>query len=287
MTALFLVLAIPGLVSLLLPVLTYALFGLALARKNPSGFARVCRERLVGCLASGLWTSAVSQLLLCLSYPLGPVCEARAAKLRPGPGAPVVVCLHGLYHNAAAFLALRPALVRAGLDRVLCPSFRSLGTDFETEAGRLLAGIRRTVPVDAPLLFLGHSLGGLLARRLMAEPDIARRTLAAVTLGTPHRGTGLALLAVGRLGRSLRPAGPLLAALDALPDPPGATLVALGSPADNIVIPLDGLEVRRPGWSLEGTRPVSHVAMLYHPAVIARAVDILARAARAGRTGRE
>jgi hypothetical protein len=279
MSVLIAVLAFPILLSLAATGLTYAFFGLALARERSNRFTLVWRARGAACLVGGVGTSCVSQLVMGLTYPLGPIVGARSGH-PPAPGQPAVVCLHGLYHNAAAFLAIRPALVRGGLGQVYCPTYRSLGTDFETEAARLLVAVRQAVAPDAPLLFCGHSLDGLFIRRLIAEPDIGRRTLAAVTLGTPHRGSALAALALGRLGRSLRPGGPLFAALDRLPDPSGAALLALASPVDNMVLPLSGLDVGRPAWREETTPPVSHMAMLYHPAVIARTVDFLRSQAR-------
>lgn len=244
----------------------------------PAFLTRDCRGRAgrARCLLRGLLTSLGSQFVTGLLYPLGPLAgwlARRSCRRRTGP---TVVCLHGLYHNPAAFLALRPALARRGLRRVLYPGYRSFGTDFERVAQKLLAGLRAGPP--GPLLFVGHSLGGVLARRLMAEPDIARRTLAAVTLGSPHGGSALAVCAPGRLGRALVPGGPIVMAVEALPDPPGAALLSLASPADNMVAPLTGLCIGRPGWREEATPAVSHVAMLYHPAVIARAADFLARA---------
>jgi hypothetical protein len=195
----------------------------------------------------------------------------------------VVVCLHGLYHNPSAFWRIRLALGQAGFSRVLIPGYASIGSDFETEAGRLAKRLRRLAPGEGPLCFLGHSLGGLMARRLAAEPDFAGRTLAVVSLGTPHRGSALARLALGRLGRSLIPGSALLARLNALPDPPGAVLVALASPVDNLVVPDAGLDPDRPGWRLELTAPVSHVAMLYAGSTVNRAVALLAEAAHVGR----
>jgi len=273
------------LASLLATGLTYVLYGRAQARGLPPRFLRTCQDRQAACLAGGIATSLASQTVMVLTYPLGPVIGRRAGK-PARPGEPAVVCLHGLYHNPAAFLALRPALARSGLPQVLCLSYGSLGADFESLALALLARLRRSLPPDAPLLFLGHSLGGLFARRLAAEADIGRRTRAVVTLGTPHGGSGLAALALGRLGRGLVPGGPLCLAQAAWPDPPGAALLALASPVDNLVVPLDGLVIERPAWMLEATPPVSHVAMLYHPAVVARAAVFLREAARGvGREG--
>ena len=130
--------------------------------------------------------------------------------------------------------------------------------------------------------FFGHSLGGLFARRIMAAPDIAWRTRAAVTLGAPHRGSTLARLALGGLGRSLVPQSRLFSGLDALTDPPGAALLSLASPMDNMVMPLSGLVLGRPGWIEETTAPVSHVAMLYHPGILRRGVRFFRDAAGSG-----
>lgn len=257
-----------------------------LRRPVPDFLRPACRDKLAWCLTSGVVTTLLSQLVMCLTYPLGKVADRRSRSPWRGTG-PVVVCLHGLYHNPAAFLRLRPALIRAGLPRVLCPGYSCLGTDFEDVVRALLGRLRAEVPAQAPLLFVGHSLGGLVARRLAAESDMAGRTVALVTLGAPHGGSALAALAVGRLGRGLIPAGPIPAAVATLVDPPGAALLSLASPVDNLVVPLDGLAVGRPAWDEEAAPPVSHVSLLYHPAVIARAVDFLVRAAKAGPTSRQ
>jgi pimeloyl-ACP methyl ester carboxylesterase len=282
MTVLLAALTLLVFISLLVAGVTYALFYRALVRSPSARFAQSCQGRGVACLCSGFCTSCVSQFVMFLTYPLGVALRARQ-KGGYDSGEPVVVCLHGLYHNPAAFLAIRPALVRSGLGQVFCPGYRWLGTDFESEAARLLGVLRETVPGETPLLFLGHSLGGLFIRRLVAEPDIARRTLAVVTMGTPHKGSGLAALAFGGLGRALLPGGPIVTSLDALSDPSGTALLALVSPVDNIVIPLAGLDIDRPRWRVETTPAVSHVAMLYHPAVIFRAVLFLGEAARSGK----
>ena len=272
MNVMLVILALPLGAALALAAGSYAAFCLAVWRGQNRLFARACAGRAVFCLAQGVVTAVVAQMVMFFTCPLGPLLAARRRTCPPVPGQATVVCLHGLYHSAAAFLAIRPALLRAGCSRVVIPAYRSFGTDFEAEAQRLLAVLRQTVAPDAPLCFLGHSLGGLLARRLAAEPDIGRRTLGVVTLGTPHQGSSLAVLALGRLGRSLRPGSSLLARLAALPDPPGAACAAFYSPVDGLVLPDVGLDPGRPGWRGVVAPPVAHVAMLYHPGSIALAV---------------
>lgn len=276
MTLFCMLVALPAISAIAVTVLT-AFFALrAAARQDaPDEFLlRPCRGRRTVCRVICLATGLVSQFTMLLTYPLGPL-VGRSMGLRNRADRPVVVCLHGLYHNGAAFLGLRLVLARCGFRRVLCLTYPSLGRDFEAIAVDLLTRVRREVSADTPLLFWGHSLGGLLVRRIMAEPDIAWRTRAAVTLGTPHRGSTLAGLAVGGLGRSLVPQSPLFSALEALPDPPGAALLSLASPMDNMVIPLSGLVVGRSAWIEEATAPVSHVSLLYHPGILKRSVLFL------------
>jgi hypothetical protein len=250
----------------------------ALRHAPPPFLAAACRGRRLRCRLLALVTSLGGYCAMGLTLPLGPL-VGRAPRRMPRRGDPVVICLHGLYHNPAAFLCFRPALARRGFGLVLCPGYPSLGTDFEAVARALAARLRAWLPPDASLCFLGHSLGGLLARRLMAEADLGSRSLACVTLGAPHGGSSLAALAFGRLGRGLVPGGPVCRIVAALPDPSDVALLSLASPVDAMVTPLAGLAVGRPGWREEATSAVSHLGMLWHPAVIARAVAFLAEAA--------
>ena len=217
--------ALPLILGAAAAAVSYAAFGWLAARGRAPLFARVCAGRGGRCLLRGLATAVVAQAVMVAAYPLGPLLDARPRPGRRAAGAdddtaPAVVCLHGLYHNPSAFWRIRQALGRAGRGRVLLLGYSSFRGDFEAEAGRLAERLRELVPKAAPLCFLGHSLGGLMARRLAAEPDFAGRVRSLVTLGTPHQGSALARLALGKLGRGLIPGGAILAGLDDLPDPP-------------------------------------------------------------------
>jgi triacylglycerol lipase len=78
----------------------------------------------------------------------------------------------------------------------------------EDRARRLGEQILRAFP-DEPVHLIGHSMGGLDARRLLADPSWAGRVLSLTTIATPHLGTALADFAKLRVGRIFR----LLAAL--------------------------------------------------------------------------
>jgi triacylglycerol lipase len=57
---------------------------------------------------------------------------------------------------------------------------------------------------EEPLHVIGHSMGGLDARRLLADAAWAERVLSLTTIGTPHLGTSLADFAKLRVGRLFR-----------------------------------------------------------------------------------
>ena len=281
MTILGWLIALPLAVGAVVAGVSYAAFGWFALSGRAVLLSRGCPGRRAACVLRGLASALAAQAIMVAAYPLGPFYKARRPSGRVGNSqaddtAPVVVCLHGLYHNPSAFWRIRRALGRAGLNRVLILGYPSFRDDFETEAARLATRLRQLVPPRAPVCFLGHSLGGLMARRLAAESDFCGRTRCVVTLGTPHQGSALARLAVGKLGRSLTPESNLFGCLNALPDPPGARLVALASPVDNLVVPDRGLVPARSGWELELTAPVSHVAMLYAGATVSRAVALVA-----------
>jgi len=289
MTILGWLIALPLAVGGVVAGVSYAAFGWFALGGRAILLSRACSGRQAACLLRGLASALAAQAIMVAAYPLGPLLQARRKPGRSGSGqdgdrAPVVVCLHGLYHNPSAFWRIRLALGRAGISRVLILGYPSFRDDFETEAVRLAARLRELVPPGASVCFLGHSLGGLMARRLVSEPEFLGRTRCVVTLGTPHRGSALARLAVGRLGRSLTPDSELLGRLNALPDPSGARLVALASPVDNLVVPDCGLVPDRPGWELELTEPVSHVGMLYAGATVSRAVALVAAEIRCGQS---
>jgi triacylglycerol lipase len=57
---------------------------------------------------------------------------------------------------------------------------------------------------DEPVHLIGHSMGGLDARRLLADESWQKRILSITTIGTPHLGSSLADFAKLRVGRVYR-----------------------------------------------------------------------------------
>jgi pimeloyl-ACP methyl ester carboxylesterase len=226
------------------------------------------------------FVSGVAALLLAgRAYPAGffrPQWRPRAAV--PGTK-PTVVLIHGLYHNPSAWIVFKPALIRSGYARVQALGYNSFGRkSFEDIAADLTRQVHALLDDSPRIVLAGHSMGGLFVRRLLADPRIAEAATAAVTLGAPHHGSRMAALVfAGAVGRSLLPDSPLFPALAGLPDPRDVPKLNIVSPADDMVHPNASCSMSGPSWSEVRTPPVSHVALLHHPAGIRRTIAFFDR----------
>ena len=138
-----------------------------------------------------------------------------AASMLPQPqipllGAPIVLA-HGLFGftriglgriTLTPYFRSIPELLRGAGNRVLVTRVPSIA-GVEHRAGRLGEQILKAFP-DEPVHLIGHSMGGLDARRLLADSSWQRRVLSLTTVGTPHLGTALADFAKLRVGRIFR-----------------------------------------------------------------------------------
>jgi triacylglycerol lipase len=124
--------------------------------------------------------------------------------------APIVLA-HGLFGfsriglgrlTIAAYFHGIPHALRAAGNRVLVTRVPAIA-GVEERARRLGQQILREFG-DEPVHLIGHSMGGLDARRLLADPAWERRVLSLTTIGTPHLGTALADFAKLRVGRLFR-----------------------------------------------------------------------------------
>jgi triacylglycerol lipase len=121
--------------------------------------------------------------------------------------APVILA-HGLFGfsriglgplTLTAYFRGIPDVLRAAGNRVLVTRVHPIaGVEFR---GRRLGDRIRHVFPEEPVHVIGHSLGGLDARRLIADPAWRKRVLSLTTIGTPHLGTMLADFAKLRVGR--------------------------------------------------------------------------------------
>ena len=97
-----------------------------------------------------------------------------------------VVILHGLGRRGASMRKLAAAIEAAGYDDIVL-DYPSTSQAIE----ELVAGLREKLPAQGRLHFVGHSLGGILSKRLAKRIEPERRGRV-VQIGAPNFGSELA-----------------------------------------------------------------------------------------------
>ena len=193
-----------------------------------------------------------------------------------------VLLVHGYGCSRGAWWWLRRRLEAAGWTVAtisLEPVYASIDDYVEPLARRIDAVLAQTG--SDRLLLVGHSMGGLVARRYLQRCGSVR-VARLVTLGTPHQGSQLAHLGAGENARQMRPHSDWLRAL-ANPAPLLDTVV-IYSPHDNFVMPQANLEL--PGATARAIDGLGHLAMLFSPRVAVALLAALAAAGGAAGSGR-
>lgn len=246
--------------------LTYAFFWCVAAK---SGY-RAQLNKLSGGRSSkwllmGILSGFFSLPLVILFFPL---CFCRSLwQPKPDPACsfPPVILVHGLYHNASAWIVYRFWLRQAGFTNVYAMDYNSWRYTFQELLQQLegyVQKVSRHFP-DRKVVLIGHSLGGLLCRAYGDLPGAETMVDAVVTLGTPHHGSVLTALGLGKLARSLGYAGSLIKQIEQMAVSSNIRRLAIFSPVDSMVLPSESLQIKLSGWNRQMSSPVSHVAMLY------------------------
>ncbi len=205
---------------------------------------------------------------------------ARPGRLAPDCGAqrgPPVLLVHGFACNGAVWRPLLKRLERASIGPTRAVSLEPLLDDIDAQADRLLAPLEAVWRAGGgrPVAIVAHSMGGLVARALLARVPPGRLA-AIVTLGTPHHGTVLACSLPWPCARQMCPDSPWLRDLNRAQERrltvPVSSLYSLD---DTLILPpasaaLGGARVRE-------LRGVGHLGLLRAPRVLERVVAELAR----------
>jgi len=198
--------------------------------------------------------------------------------------APAVVLIHGFLCNRGFWLPWMERLQALGVPYVsvnLEPIFGSI----DDYASLVDEAVTRATALTghAPTLIC-HSMGGLAARAwLAATPGAASRIRKLITIGTPHRGTWLARFSHLANGRQMRHdcdwQQNLVAQELALhPQRNAGMFVCWYSNTDNIVFPASTATL--PGADNRLVAGTAHVALAFHPRVMAESLALVASADR-------
>lgn len=211
----------------------------------------------------GEWAASV--LLFGLVMPFERVFMGGDAVGRLTAGRRPVLLVPGYMCNRGLWWWLRRRLRAAG-HAVATVTLETPISDIDRLAdglGRRIDALLAETGADRVVL-VTHSMGGLVARALLARPGAAERVAHFVTIGGPHHGTVLAPLGWGRNAAQMRVDSVWLAALNRVERPPVPTRV-VRSDGDTIVVPpvssrLDGVE--------EVVLPaIGHLSMVLSPRV--------------------
>jgi triacylglycerol lipase len=191
-----------------------------------------------------------------------------------GPRPPLLL-VHGYQCNRGVWFWLRPRLESAGWV-VATHNLEPVWADIDSYADGIERRIGEVLAATgaARVILVGHSMGGLVLRaylRRHGREKVAR----IVTLGSPHQGTRLAPLGLGRNARQMRIGGAWLAALAR----PGAVPLPAGSASifsfhDNYVFPQQACSTLE-GATNVAIGGVSHLGMAFSPAVLGKLLEAL------------
>lgn len=199
----------------------------------------------------------------------------------PDDGQRVVIFVHGLGGHRGNFLAMQTYFRWMGRKRVLSVGFQ----DYDSIAGmaaQLSTLIREVIRINQleptqSIELVTHSMGGIIARLALEDPEMASAVATLITLGTPHSGTQLARLLQTSKVRDLRPGSELLERLQQQLPWPGhphlPPLVAIWSPADLVLMPAESAAVA--GAQNIRVEDFSHFSYLIHPQSWKRVFDLL------------
>lgn len=195
---------------------------------------------------------------------LAPACAGRTG----------VVLIHGFVCNRGFWTpwmrqlqARRHACVAVNLE----PVFGSI----DAYASIIEEAVQRVAQCTGrPPVLVCHSMGGLAARAWLRKAGDAQRVAHVVTIGSPHHGTWLGRFSSVRNGREMRQHSPWLAELaraEASRARPPST--CWYSNCDNIVFP--AATATLPGARNLFLPGVAHVAMAFHPDVVAGTLRVV------------
>ncbi|MBI9113019.1 triacylglycerol lipase [Maridesulfovibrio ferrireducens] len=220
-------------------------------------------------------TTVISMLTATLTRPFDFLCRDIHPEKEGNP-LPVLMT-HGLYHNKTAWFLMKPRLRKAGYSNLNTWSYNS----FTTSYPELVLKLRRRILKlyaennNQKIVLIGHSLGGLIIKGAVSDPAVAESVAKVITLGTPFRGSLLAKIAPGRLGRSLHPENSLFQTIHTTPPLNFIQKTAIFSPVDEMVLPWKNLLPRETDWKTLPCPAMGHVAMLYSPKITNMIIRIM------------
>jgi len=168
--------------------------------------------------------------------------------------APVIILVHGYLATVHHWIIFRRFLKTRDRRDIVSFGYRSYSTDMEAAADELTDFAERYA--GRGVIFIGHSLGGLLAVRSAAK--LSAGSAKVITLGSPLAGTEMARIAITPNARKLLPASGVIRKTEEILQKKNFPLTCYWSEFDRIILPAqsaapeNGDCVELPGMSHAG-----------------------------------
>ena len=206
-------------------------------------------------LYSHLMVLATTTTALCRSFyrlPAGP------ADRTP------IIFVHGLYHNHTAWYLYLRWFRKWGWQHVkaikLPGKFRSIQEFTRVLNQEVEEVLKETESTQVDLV--GLSMGGLVIRSYLANNPVTAKVRRIVTLGSPHAGSKLAVLGLGKAVKEMIPSSSFLEELNReLQMPESGRFYAIYTIVDNLVLPNESAKLTGDGVKNIETRIVNHVGL--------------------------
>ena len=205
------------------------------------------------------------------------------------PSSPIhtrpVLLVHGIAHNASAFIQMKTKIQKRGWIHVFTMNYSTLNRNLIEMADELSWQVDKVLEITgSPQIdIVAHSLGGIVSRYYMSSKAGQGKIKNLVTLGAPHKGTYLSpllkTLAFNKnLSTDLYIDSPFLKNLQQKTIPKNSTITSIYSKYDWTVWPQDNCLVE--GSPLSAFKNikldfVSHISLLYSSRVFQHIVTAL------------
>lgn len=187
--------------------------------------------------------------------------------LPPGPADRTpIIFVHGLYHNHTAWYLYLRWFRRWGWSHMKAINLRGKFRSIH-EFARILADEVEKVMAESQsdqVDLVGQSMGGLVVRSYLTEDSARAKIRRVVTLGSPHRGSKLAVFGLGQAVKEMVPGSAFLESLNqGVQIPKTGRFYAIYTIVDNMVLPNESAKLAWDGVKNLETGIVNHVGLVF------------------------
>ena len=177
-----------------------------------------------------------------------------------------IIFVHGLYHNHTAWYLFLRWFRKWGWQHMkavnLPRKFRSIPDFTQVLANEVDKVLTETGSDQVDLV--GQSMGGLVIRNYLRSNSTKAKVRRVVTLGSPHRGSKMAVLGLGGAVKEMIPSSAFLQELNQeVQMPDGGRFYAIYTIVDNLVLPNESAKLDWDGVRNLETRVVNHVGLAF------------------------